>query len=469
MYAVAARIQGAKVVEVPLRRGRRLRARPRGGARGTARRRSSSCSCARRTIRPAICSTERAVLALADALGRPRARSSSTRPTSSSRPRPRLRAGGRARPQLARAAHAVQGARPRRRALRRADRGPASHRAAAQGDPALCDRAADASKRRCALLRPPGLALMRAARGAGAHRTRAPAHRARCACRRHRGCGRARPTSCWCDFADADASLARARRARLLVRDVRSAHGLERCAAHHRRHAGAERRDCSRGLGMNARPTLFIDRDGTLIEEPADEQVDRLEKIRFMPGVFAALVELVRARLPPGHGHATRTASARRLPAGRASSAAQEFMLEAFRSQGVSFEAVFICPHRSGGGLRVPQARHRAARGRTLLSTPIDRAAQRRDRRSRHRPEACRQPRRARLARYARAAARRRPGPPSPGALGERARARVAPDARDPHRASRSTSMRPRRPRSPPASASSITCSSSSPSTAALR
>ena len=46
---------------------------------------------------------------------------------------------------------------------------------------------------------------------------------------------------------------------------------------------------------MSGRRILFLDRDGTLNEETADEQIDSLDKIRLMPGVVRALLELKRA------------------------------------------------------------------------------------------------------------------------------------------------------------------------------
>jgi imidazoleglycerol-phosphate dehydratase/histidinol-phosphatase len=96
---------------------------------------------------------------------------------------------------------------------------------------------------------------------------------------------------------------------------------------------------------MSGARVVFVDRDGTLIEEPTDEQVDTLEKLRFMPGVFAALTELQRGgfRLvmvtnQDGLG----TASYPRA----AYDTVQQFMMDAFASQGVRFDAVFVCPHR---------------------------------------------------------------------------------------------------------------------------
>ena len=42
------------------------------------------------------------------------------------------------------------------------------------------------------------------------------------------------------------------------------------------------------------KPVLFIDRDGTLIKEPADEQVDAFEKLEFYPKVFQYLSKIAK-------------------------------------------------------------------------------------------------------------------------------------------------------------------------------
>ncbi len=89
---------------------------------------------------------------------------------------------------------------------------------------------------------------------------------------------------------------------------------------------------------------LFIDRDGTLIEEPADEQVDALDKVRLLPGVIDALIRLRAAgyRLvlvsnQDGLGtESFPTDDFERV---------QTFVRALFDSQGIEFEAEFFCPH----------------------------------------------------------------------------------------------------------------------------
>ena len=102
---------------------------------------------------------------------------------------------------------------------------------------------------------------------------------------------------------------------------------------------------------MSATPqrVLFVDRDGTLIEEPPDEQVDSIEKIRLMPGVFAELQRLVSAgfrlvMVTNQDGLGTPSFPTARFEL------AQRFVVDAFASQGLHFDAVCICPHRPADG-----------------------------------------------------------------------------------------------------------------------
>jgi imidazoleglycerol-phosphate dehydratase/histidinol-phosphatase len=102
---------------------------------------------------------------------------------------------------------------------------------------------------------------------------------------------------------------------------------------------------------MSGAKVLFVDRDGTLVEEPHDEQVDATDKIRFMPGVFAAMDQLKRA----GYRLAMVTnqdgIGTERFPQ-KAFDVAHQFILDAFRSQGVEFDAIFICPHFKADGCK---------------------------------------------------------------------------------------------------------------------
>ncbi len=95
---------------------------------------------------------------------------------------------------------------------------------------------------------------------------------------------------------------------------------------------------------MTARRILFLDRDGTLNEEVADEQIDSLAKIRLMPGVIPALLQLKHA----GYSLVVVTnqdgLGTPRFPR-EAFELAHRFILDLFASQGIEFEAVFVCPH----------------------------------------------------------------------------------------------------------------------------
>lgn len=88
---------------------------------------------------------------------------------------------------------------------------------------------------------------------------------------------------------------------------------------------------------------LFIDRDGTLIEEPKiDFQVDSLEKLEFVPGVFQNLAkivkeldyELVMVTNQDGLGTESFPTADFEKP--------QQKMLQAFKNEGIEFEDIII-------------------------------------------------------------------------------------------------------------------------------
>jgi imidazoleglycerol-phosphate dehydratase/histidinol-phosphatase len=94
---------------------------------------------------------------------------------------------------------------------------------------------------------------------------------------------------------------------------------------------------------------LFLDRDGTLIEEPADNQVDELAKVRLVSGVIPALLELKAAGyefVVVSNQDGLGTDSFPHADFERV----REHVLALFQSQGIEFIAEFYCPHFDADG-----------------------------------------------------------------------------------------------------------------------
>lgn len=89
---------------------------------------------------------------------------------------------------------------------------------------------------------------------------------------------------------------------------------------------------------------LFLDRDGTLIQEPFDQQIDSIEKFALLPDVIWALQQFI------AHGYRLVMISNQD---GLGTDAypehcferIQNLLLNILASQGITFDHIFICPH----------------------------------------------------------------------------------------------------------------------------
>jgi imidazoleglycerol-phosphate dehydratase/histidinol-phosphatase len=87
---------------------------------------------------------------------------------------------------------------------------------------------------------------------------------------------------------------------------------------------------------------LFIDRDGTIIHEPEDFQIDSFEKLRFIPGAIGNLAKMAQEMeyrfviVTNQDGLGTKSFPEKKFwPA-------QNFMLEVLKNEGIVFKDIFI-------------------------------------------------------------------------------------------------------------------------------
>ena len=130
-------------------------------------------------------------------------------------------------------------------------------------------------------------------------------------------------------------------------------------------------------------PILFVDRDGTLIEEPADFQIDAYEKIRFVRNVIPAMLRLrdagyqfVIVSNQDGLGSDSYPQASFDGP--------NDLMLQIFASQGIVFREVLIDPswpadnspnRKPGIGMMLPYLQDRSidwARSAVVGDRPTD-------------------------------------------------------------------------------------------------
>lgn len=100
---------------------------------------------------------------------------------------------------------------------------------------------------------------------------------------------------------------------------------------------------------MSQRKIAFVDRDGTVIEEPDDFQIDRLDKLAFVPGAISSLkalhnggYELVLVSNQDGLGTASFPQADFDGP--------HRLMLSVLASEGIEFSAERICGHLPDAG-----------------------------------------------------------------------------------------------------------------------